>query len=148
MNTKERTNEPERVLLRVRPAVMSLVPGLFLPSIVSIVAATTGARPILWFGLGWLALAALRALFKWDEAYWVLTNRRVIAYEGIFSTTTRSIWLEDIRGVELSHPFWGRIFGYASAGFCTAGTSGVEVRVRNIRRMSAFIRAVEQARTM
>ncbi len=103
------------VALAVILQVGSLVPVDVRTPIVAIVLVLT-LLPILAF---------LRRFFDWWNEEYLVTNRRVMQAEGIFSKHVLDSSLDKVNDVALTQSFLGRIFDYGNIEILTASEIGV-----------------------
>lgn len=75
---------------------------------------------------------------------WVLTNRRVIAMNGVFNQQTSTLGLERIQEVQHNRSFWDRIIGTGNLVIETASDDR-PVHIGFIREDSEFRDALSQA---
>lgn len=96
------------------------------------------AEETLWSGtssqlknLGLYLLCILIIPIPWAIAAWLrvrtttyrLTTERLITERGIFSKTTDTLELYRVRDMQITAPFWQRIFGLQTIHLLTADTS-------------------------
>jgi uncharacterized membrane protein YdbT with pleckstrin-like domain len=81
---------------------------------------------ILLFCLVPIAYFALR-FSDWKRREYVLTNRRVVKQEGVFSVSSFDAPLDKINNVFHRQSFMGRIFKYGDVGLETASEQGTTV---------------------
>jgi len=126
------------ILLLLIVAAVAVVPPLFPP-----------IRPdLLVLGavlLGVFAVtSALIDILRWRTEQFIVTDRRVIQLEGIFSKTVLNSSLEKITDVELRQSWLGRIFDYGDLEILTASEEAVN-QMRSIARPLEFKRAMQDA---
>ena len=96
------------------------------------------AEQTLWSGtpsqlknLGWFLLCLLVipipiAVYKWLETkchLFQLTSERLLVTHGILSKTTDTLELYRVRDIQVTQPFWLRMFGLHNVHLITADTS-------------------------
>jgi uncharacterized membrane protein YdbT with pleckstrin-like domain len=128
----------EIVMLLLIVAAVAVVPQLF-PDI----------RPdLIMLGAVLLAVfavtSALIDILRWHTEQFIVTDRRVIQLEGIFSKTVLNSSLEKITDVELRQSWLGRIFDYGDLEILTASEEAVN-QMRSIARPLEFKRAMQDA---
>ena len=98
-------------IVLVRPLLWSIVlAGLggvlvTLPRPVSIVGAAV---------VGFGALVALRAVWKWERTRVVVTTEKVFVVNGTWRRRARAVRLAAVEAVELEQSFPGQLFGYGT----------------------------------
>lgn len=70
-------------------------------------------------------IAFLRRFFVWQNEEYLVTTRRVIQAEGIFSKRVLDSSLDKVNDVALTQSFFGRIFDYGNIEILTASEIGV-----------------------
>jgi hypothetical protein len=68
---------------------------------------------------GWLIIVIalykiIVAVLRYFSSDILITSRRVIDNFGIFDKVSNDYWLNNIEGINVSQPFWGRVFGYGT----------------------------------
>ncbi|MFC6989175.1 PH domain-containing protein [Haloplanus sp. GCM10025708] len=84
--------------------------------------------------IGFLILLTLP--FSWfsiKNTDYVVTNKSLYVKKGVLSTNIESVALDKIQNTEYSQSFWGKQFGFGSIDISTAGSSGAEISLRNIK---------------
>lgn len=101
---------------------------------------------------GVLALAGVVLLgsavvdyLRWYNDCVVLTNRRIMKFEGLFNKHMIESSLNKINDVALNQTFMGRIIGYGDIMILTAADTGIQ-EMRNIANPIEFKRALAEAR--
>ncbi|MGQ9547098.1 MAG: PH domain-containing protein [Roseiflexus sp.] len=88
--------------------------------------------------------SAVLDYLRWSNAYYVVTDRRVLILQGIFNTTAVNIPLENISKVEFRQNWPGRIFGFGDVEIATASGSG-NGQCRSVADPDRFERALGEA---
>jgi len=99
---------------------------LILVLIVGVSAAVT-ANPLAGFGyiLVFVPLIGmLRDILIWRNREYIVTNRRVIQINGVFSKDVVDSSLEKVNDVKMNQSFFGRMFGYGDIEILTASETG------------------------
>ncbi|MEF8836029.1 MAG: PH domain-containing protein [Candidatus Thermoplasmatota archaeon] len=81
-------------------------------------------------GIGFLIL--IRIYIKRLTTIYAVTNEKVYSRVGFFSREIESAMLDEITDNELEQSITGRIFGYGTVKFNTAGSSDMEVTFKDI----------------
>ncbi len=74
------------------------------------------------------------AFLQWLSRNYVLTDRRVIRIQGVFSITIFQCALSRIQNTFLDMTFYERLFGLGSISFATAGSGSVEATWQHIKQ--------------
>lgn len=82
---------------------------------------------------------------RWYNDCVVLTNRRIMKFEGLFNKHMIESSLNKINDVALNQTFMGRIIGYGDIMILTAADTGIQ-EMRNIANPIEFKRALAEAR--
>lgn len=113
----------EQVRLRARPHGVALVRPL---SRALVPCAAGGAAVVLGRPLHWVlpalgaaaicvaALAALRAVWRWDRTSVVLTSEKLFVVYGIAKRRAAAIRLDRVQAVEVEQGLLGRLLGYGT----------------------------------
>ncbi len=152
--------EPERLVLKVRPAMLRSRPpwaalvllllilgvggviyaGFIRPRndllAVSVIAALIGAAVL----LVWKVLSLTASL--------EVTNKRSIATRGLLSRATSEVLHEDIRNVQITQSFWQRVWRVGRIGISSAGQEEVEIIVDNVPSPDRIRRLIDGFRTI
>lgn len=92
------------------------------------IAAMTFPPATLAFVLVLLPLASmLHDILVWKNREYIVTNRRVIQFAGIFNKSVVDSSLEKVNDVKLTQSFFGRIFDYGDVEIMTASELGVNL---------------------
>jgi uncharacterized membrane protein YdbT with pleckstrin-like domain len=105
---------------------------LFWPVLINIAAAAVVialafSLEIYWFllfYLGPLLLLLWEILVRHKKEY-IITNRRVVKQQGIFSVNSFDASLDKINNIFHEQKFWGRVLGYGNVGLETASEQGI-----------------------
>jgi uncharacterized membrane protein YdbT with pleckstrin-like domain len=90
-------------------------------------------------------LSVLRDYLRWSNEQFVVTDRRVLQLEGVFSKNVLDSSLEKINDVELTQSLFGRMFDYGTIEILTASEEAIN-RMDNIAHPLEFKRAMQDAR--
>ena len=93
-----------------------------------------------------LVVSGVLDYLKWYNDCVVITNRRMMRFEGLFNRHMVESILNKINDVSLNQTFWGRLFGYGDVTVLTAAESGIQ-EMRNIARPFEFKQALFSARS-
>jgi hypothetical protein len=93
-----------------------------------------------------LVVSGVLDYFKWYNDCVVITNRRMMRFEGLFNRHMVESILTKVNDVSLNQTFWGRLFGYGDVTVLTAAESGIQ-EMRNIAYPFEFKQALFQARS-
>jgi membrane protein YdbS with pleckstrin-like domain len=131
MAIEDQLQTGEEILYRAYPTRLPLIPwvlGVALALVAAGLAWNLIDSPPLTLAAGAVALVlAGMALFKLlvlRSHDYVLTNRRVILEEGIFSRSSMDASLGKINNVEHRQTLWGRLLGYGDLEIDTASETG------------------------
>jgi len=72
-------------------------------------------------------LSMLHDVLVWKNREYIVTNRRVIQFAGIFNKSVVDSSLEKVNDVKLTQSFFGRIFDYGNVEIMTASELGVNL---------------------
>lgn len=159
--TKPATNgEPEKSVLKVRPAMFRAKPVTFLGLGVGLLAAGVGGIYLLTSTtsevLGWACLGAggviLGAFGVWRiknlGSSLEVTNKRTIERVGLFSRFTSEILHDDVRNVQITQSFRQRVLGVGQIGISSAAQDGLEISVKDIRNPDRIRETIDRYRSM
>lgn len=90
------------------------------------------------------ALVALPGVLRWANELYLVTDRRVIQVEGVFSKHALDSGLAKVNDVRLTQSLWGRMLGYGTLEIITASESGIN-RFDDLPRPLAFKKAMMSA---
>jgi|GEM_PF-4682682 len=93
-----------------------------------------------------LVVSGVLDYLKWYNDCVVITNRRMMRFEGLFNRHMVESILDKINDVALNQTFWGRLFGYGDVTVLTAAESGIQ-EMRNIAKPFEFKKALFYARS-
>jgi uncharacterized membrane protein YdbT with pleckstrin-like domain len=132
---KTMLGENERVLLVTRQHWFVLFSSILLEIIVTlgvIIAISIAALNFLPAAIAYLLvliplLSMLHDILVWRNRQYMVTNRRVIQFSGIFNKNVVDSSLEKVNDVKMTQSFFGRIFDYADVEIMTASEMGVNV---------------------
>jgi uncharacterized membrane protein YdbT with pleckstrin-like domain len=91
-------------------------------------------------------LSAFGDIMRWWNEQFVITDRRVLQIQGVFSKSVLDSSLEKITDVELQQSFVGRVFNFGNVDILTASDEGIN-RMQTIRHPVKFKRAMMDARS-
>jgi uncharacterized membrane protein YdbT with pleckstrin-like domain len=72
-------------------------------------------------------LSMLHDVLVWKNHEYIVTNRRVIQFSGIFNKSVVDSSLEKVNDVKMTQSFFGRIFDYGNVEILTASELGVNL---------------------
>jgi uncharacterized membrane protein YdbT with pleckstrin-like domain len=92
-------------------------------------------RPQFWlkaiFSLGlWLVW--------WRNNYLALTKRSIVRHTGVFTRDERAIPLNQVQDITINYGIIRRILGHGDIAIDSAGTSGIEIVMKNVDRPEEF----------
>ena len=127
--------ENEEILLVTRQHWFVLFSSILLEIIVTlgvIVAISVAAVSFPPAAFGYLLvllplLSMLHDVMVWKNRQYIVTNRRVIQFSGIFNKSVVDSSLEKENDVNLTQPFLGRIFDFGEVEIMTASELGVNL---------------------
>lgn len=91
---------------------------------------------ITWLGIVILLVALLLMALKtlqWRYTAYAATNRRIIRQTGIISKSYIDCPIQKVQTIYLQIPFLGRLFGFGTIRFATAGAAWIEIYWENIK---------------
>jgi hypothetical protein len=99
--------------------------------------------------VGWLAVILVLGglvsfgwqVLRWQNEEYVVTNRRVLQFEGVVNKRVVDSSLEKINDAILTESMFGRIFGFGDLEILTASESGISL-LRMLPRADDFKRAM------
>jgi hypothetical protein len=94
-----------------------------------------------------LVVSGVLDYFKWYNDCVVITNLRMMRFEGLFNRHMVESVFDKINDVALNQTFWGRMFGYGDVTVLTAAESGIQ-EMRNIAKPFEFKQALFHARSL
>jgi membrane protein YdbS with pleckstrin-like domain len=151
MAIEDQLQAGEEILYRAYPTRLPLVPwvsGVALSLVAAWLAWNLLGNPPLTVAAGAVALVlggmALVKLIIIRSHDYVLTNRRVVLEEGIFSRRSMDASLGKVNNVEHRQTLWGRLLGYGNVEIDTASETGT-TRFNGISRPLEFKRAILSA---
>jgi membrane protein YdbS with pleckstrin-like domain len=151
MAIEDQLQTGEEILYRAYPTRLPLIPwgvGVAVSLVIAGLAWNLLDNPPLTVAAGILALvflgAALVKLVLLRSHEYVLTNRRVVLEEGLFSKRSMDASLGKINNVEHRQTLWGRLLGYGEVEIDTASETGT-TRFNAISRPLEFKRAILSA---
>ena len=89
--------------------------------------AAVTANPLAGFGFILVLvplIGMLRDILIWRNREYIVTNRRVIQINGVFSKDVVDSSLEKVNDVKMNQSFFGRMFGYGDIEILTASETG------------------------
>ena len=134
MAIEDQLQTGEEILYRAYPTRLPLLPWIAAAALALVAAGFAWnlldpslALPLALAGGAVALVLAGMVLFKWiilRSHDYVLTNRRVILEEGIFSRRSMDASLGKINNVEHRQTLWGRLLGYGDVEIDTASETG------------------------
>jgi membrane protein YdbS with pleckstrin-like domain len=89
---------------------------------------------------------SIRIILYWWAHKYVVGNRQVESHYGIIFRKQASIAVKDIRTVDLNQGIAGRILRFGSLALATAGTSGNDIEIINIKEPLKLKNIITQRR--
>lgn len=122
----------ERIVLATRQHWFVLFSNIVLEIILTLVlivgvSAAATANPLAGFGFILVLvplIGMLRDILIWRNREYIVTNRRVIQINGVFSKDVVDSSLEKVNDVKMNQSFFGRMFGYGDIEILTASETG------------------------
>jgi membrane protein YdbS with pleckstrin-like domain len=127
--------ENERILLITRQHWFVLFSAILFEIIVTLVVIIGISLATIAFHLAAFAfalviiplLSMLHDVLVWKNHEYIVTNRRVIQFSGIFNKSVVDSSLEKVNDVKMTQSFFGRIFDYGNVEILTASELGVNL---------------------
>ncbi len=154
--SKTLLNDNEKILLDLRPHLLSLLPALLWVLLVIAVVITSclfGALliPPLFIAIIAASLIAISLLsgipfLRWSTTQFVLTNERVISRKGILAKSAEEIPLNRINNVAFTQSIFERVVGSGNLNIESAGEHGLNrfIFIRHPEKVqNAIYRAME-----
>lgn len=113
-------NQKERIIWRGRPSHLNYLLGYIFGLIAIFLAKGSGVLVI-----------AIMLLIRYRRLYTV-TNKKVTSQTGIISRKISEVRVKDIRSINLKQSVLERIFKLGTIYIGSAGTAGIEVRIKGI----------------
>jgi uncharacterized membrane protein YdbT with pleckstrin-like domain len=113
----------QHLLALLKPVLLNLI---ILAIIIALYILQLHREWILLFCLVPLAYLLLK-VFDWKQREYILTNRRVVKQEGVFSVSSFDAPLDKINNVFHRQTLMGRLFKYGDVGLETASEQGTTV---------------------
>ena len=122
----------ERIVLATRQHWFVLFSNILLEIILTLVlivgvSAAVTVNPLAGFGYILVLvplIGMLRDILIWRNREYIVTNRRVIQINGVFSKDVVDSSLEKVNDVKMNQSFFGRMFGYGDIEILTASETG------------------------
>jgi uncharacterized membrane protein YdbT with pleckstrin-like domain len=136
------------ILARQHPLVLSR-PVFFNVFALALLAGFAWYCQIAWLLLFYLIplIYFLWKLLAWRKQEYILTNRRVVKQEGVFSSSSFDAPLDKINNVYHQQSFMGRLLKYGEVGLETASEQGTTV-FNFLMNPIAFKNAIVQQREL
>ena len=93
-----------------------------------------------------LLVRATLDYLRWRNDCVVLTNRRIMKFEGLFNRSMIDSSLDKINDVALTQTLMGRLLGYGDIKILTAAETGIQ-EMRHLADPIGFKRALAEARS-
>ncbi len=106
---------------------------------------TYGVYGVLAFAGVVLLVRATLDYLRWHNDCVVLTNRRIMKFEGLFSRSMIDSSLDKINDVALTQTLLGRLLNYGDIKILTAAETGIQ-EMRHLANPIGFKRALAEAR--
>lgn len=100
------------------------------PRIKSILPAVIFGLPLSIFGIGLLIIVG--AYLNVKNTFYVVTTDGIYVKKGILSRNVKKIGYGKIQNISFSQGIFGNYFDYGNVNISTAGSEGVEMRLRSI----------------
>jgi hypothetical protein len=94
-----------------------------------------------------LVVSGVLDYLKWYNDCVVITNMRMMRFEGVFNRHMVESVLDKINDITLNQTFWGRLFGFGDVTVLTAAENGIQ-EMRNIAKPLEFKQALFLARSL
>ena len=122
----------ERIVLATRQHWFVLFSNIVLEIVLTLVlivgvSAAATVNPLAGFGFILVLvplIGMLRDILVWRNREYIVTNRRVIQINGVFSKDVVDSSLEKVNDVKMNQSFFGRMFGYGDIEILTASETG------------------------
>ena len=122
----------ERIVLATRQHWFVLFSNIVLEIVLTLVlivgvSAAVTVNPLAGFGYILVLvplIGMLRDILIWRNREYIVTNRRVIQINGVFSKDVVDSSLEKVNDVKMNQSFFGRLFGYGDIEILTASETG------------------------
>jgi len=122
----------ERILLATRQHWFVLFSNILLEILLVVllvvgISAAAVVNPLAGFGFILVLvplIGMLRDILIWRNREYIVTNRRVIQINGVFSKDVVDSSLEKVNDVKMNQSFFGRLFGYGDIEILTASETG------------------------
>jgi hypothetical protein len=116
------------LLARQHPLVLAkpILLNLIILTILGVIAFKLERAWFLFFDLIPLGYLVLK-FFEWRKKEYILTDRRIVRQEGVFSVSSFDAPLDKINNVYHRQSFIGRLFQYGEVGLETASEQGATV---------------------
>ena len=122
----------ERIVLATRQHWFELFSNIVLEIVLTLVlivgvSAAATVNPLAGFGFILVLvplIGMLRDILIWRNREYIVTNRRVIQINGVFSKDVVDSSLEKVNDVKMNQSFFGRMFGYGDIEILTASETG------------------------
>jgi uncharacterized membrane protein YdbT with pleckstrin-like domain len=128
--TKQQLLPGEKLILLSRQHILVLAKPVLLNlavlAILAIVVYKYGDARILFLELIPLGYLVLK-FFSWKQREYILTDRRIVKQEGVFSVSSFDAPLDKINNVFHQQSLMGRLFQYGEVGLETASEQGTTV---------------------
>jgi len=145
----------ERVVLVTHPSKINylghfvfgplfVLPAFAVPFVVPI--GVTGLIPLAAIFLIGAALLG-RALVGVFSTVYVVTDRRVVAKQGLIAQSVSEVRVDDIRGVNFSRSIWQAIVGVGNVCIGTAATEGAEIVIRGVPKAKDMVQTINALRS-
>ncbi|GJM18827.1 MAG: hypothetical protein DHS20C14_10400 [Phycisphaeraceae bacterium] len=134
---EQRVLRVRRCWFRSRPAAFSLAVVFLLGGIGGAIwSSTQDAAGWALYAGGAASLLALGFLIWWwidrFSASLVISNKRTVQHNGLFSRSTSEVVHDNIRNVQVDQSFWQRLWGVGRLGISSSGQDGVEIQVNHL----------------
>ena len=159
-----RSDEPERIICILRPAMFRahplkflLVALLFLGGLAVMVGAWLPEGRGLPAWTAWVGGSLVVFAAIWWTSWWVRTtlwtkvtisNRRTIHYRGIIRRSSTEVLHDHVRSVDIRQTFLQRIFNVGYLGIDSPGQDGIEIEVDDMPAPYDIKKVIDRYRRM
>lgn len=141
----ENMAKEERLAVCKQHWAVAIIPGLIVALLVVFAISIMDVDPIVSIVV--LVIAAIIVLCKiisYNTCYIALTKTKVIGHIGFIKSKSLSAPLSKVQDISISNGLFGKIFGYHTITFDTAGTGHTEFVFRYMAKAQAFVDAVQE----
>lgn len=120
-------HEHQVITVRLHPAIllpqMAMATGGLLAAVavIPLMQGNVSLELTVWLLTGILWAQLIWAAARWPRLYFIVTGRRIIFVSGLFTTRTTQTPLEDVKRMTFRRSFSGKMLGYGTFLFESAG---------------------------